>query len=75
LFDERSAVPEVFMSLNGEKISGIRVFNIMEEGAAAIEKMVNKAIQEINQQQIKIIDIKVTGDNLVLILGDKEPGA
>jgi hypothetical protein len=47
----------------------------MEEGAAAIEKMVNKAIQEINQQQIKIIDIKVTGDNLVLILGDKEPGA
>ncbi len=45
----------------------------MEEGAAAIEKMVNSAIDEIHQQRIKIIDVQLNGDNLVLILGDKEP--
>jgi len=61
------------MSLHGERISAIRVFNIMEEGAAAIEKMVNSAIDEIHQQRIKIIDVQLNGDNLVLILGDKEP--
>ena len=61
------------MSLHGEKISGIRVFNIMEEGASAIEAMVNKAIREINQEKIKIVDIQLTGDNLVLILGGEQP--
>jgi len=61
------------MSLHGERISAIRVFNIMEEGAGAIEKMVNSAINEIHQQKIKIIDVQLNGDNLVLILGDKEP--
>jgi hypothetical protein len=61
------------MSLHGEKITGIRVFNIMEEGASAIEGMVNKAIKEINQEKIKIVDIQLTGDNLVIILGGEQP--
>ena len=60
------------MSLEGEKVSGIKVLNIMEESASAVEKMVNRAIDEVNEQNIKILDIKITGDNLVLILGDKE---
>ncbi len=47
------------------------MLNIMEESAEAIEKMVNGAIAEINEQKIKILDIHVTGDNLILILGDK----
>ena len=34
------------MSLNNKKVTGIRVLDIAEEGAAAIEKMVNKVIQE-----------------------------
>jgi len=60
------------MSLEGEKVSGIKVLNIMEESASAVEKMVNGAIDEVNAQNIKILDIKMTGDNLILILGDKE---
>jgi len=59
------------MSLNGRKVSGVRVVNIMEESAEATEKMVNKAIDEINGQGIEILDIQTTGDNLILILGDK----
>ncbi len=43
----------------------------MEESAEATEKMVNKAIDEINGQGIEILDIHATGDNLILILGDK----
>jgi len=60
------------MSLHGESITSIRVFNIMEEGASAIEAMVNTAISEINREKIKIVDIQLNGDNLVLILGGKE---
>jgi len=60
------------MSLEGKKVSGIKVLNIIEESASAVEKMVNRAIDEVNEQNIKILDIKITGDNLVLILGDKE---
>ncbi len=59
------------MSLNGRKVSGVKVVNIMEESAEATEKMVNKAIDEINGQGIEILDIQTTGDNLILILGDK----
>ena len=59
------------MRFEGYKISGIKVVNIMEENAEAIETMVNKAIDEIYQQKLKILDIQTTGDNLILITGKK----
>jgi hypothetical protein len=62
----------VEMGLDSNKVSGIKVLNIVEENAEAIEKMVNKAIADIHQQKIKILDIQTTGDNLVIILGEQE---
>ena len=60
------------MELEGHIITGIKVINIIEENATAIEKMVNKAIEEINMQKIKILDMQTTGDNLIiLVLGEK----
>ena len=59
------------MKFEGYKISGIKVVNIMEENAEAIETMVNKAIDEIYRQKLKILDIQTTGDNLILITGKK----
>ena len=59
------------MELEGYIITGIKVVNIIEENATAIEKMVNQAIEEIHQQKITILDIQTTGDNLILILGKK----
>jgi hypothetical protein len=60
------------MQLEGHTISGIKVLNIIEENATAIEKMVNKAIEDVHQQRIKILDLQITGDNLILVLGEKE---
>ena len=60
------------MQLEGHTTSGIKVVNILEESATAIEKMVNKAIEDVHQQKIKILDIQTTGDNLILVLGEKE---
>ena len=59
------------MRFEGYKISGIKVVNIMEENAEAIETMVNKAIDEIYRQKLKILEIQTTGDNLILITGKK----
>ena len=59
------------MRFEGYKISGIKVVNIMEENAEAIEKMVNKAIDEVYRQKLKILDIQTTGDNMILVLGEK----
>jgi hypothetical protein len=59
------------MRFEGYKISGIKVVNIMEENAEAIETMANKAIDEIYRQKLKILDIQTTGDNLILITGKK----
>ncbi len=59
------------MSLNNQIVTGIRVLDIAEEGAAAIDSMVNKVIQEMHQQKIPIIDIQVTDTNCFLILGEK----
>ena len=59
------------MNLYGKKISRVRVLNIMEETAEATEKMVNLAIREINEENIKILDIQTTGDNMILVLGEK----
>ncbi|MBT7935964.1 MAG: hypothetical protein HN722_07175 [Nitrospina sp.] len=43
-----------------------------EEGATAIETMVNGVIKEVGQQGIPIIDIQVTDNNCFLILGEKK---
>ena len=50
------------MEMEGYVISGIKVVNIFEENAASIEKMTNQMIT----------DLQVTGDNLILRLGEKE---
>ncbi|MBI5428452.1 MAG: hypothetical protein HZA02_09285 [Nitrospinae bacterium] len=62
------------MSLIGKKVLGVKVINILEENANAIEKMVNEAIHEINRQGNEILDIQITGDNIFLILGGKNNG-
>ena len=59
------------MVFDGQKMTGIKVMNIMEESADAIEKMVNKAILEVAENNKVILDIRITDDNLFLILGDK----
>jgi len=59
------------MKFEGYKISGIKVVNIMEENAEAIEKMVNKAIDEVYRQKLEILDVQTTGDNMILVLGEK----
>ena len=59
------------MKFEGYKISGVKVVNIMEENAEAIEKMVNQAIDEVYRQKLKILDIQTTGDNMILVLGEK----
>lgn len=58
------------MSLNGQKITGVKVIDIMEESAETTEKMVNRAIQDINNSKIKILDIQTTGDHVFLIFGE-----
>ena len=46
----------------------IKIVNITGENASAIEKMVNKAISDLNKQKIKILDLQITEDNIVLVL-------
>ena len=51
------------------KIYGsIKIVNITIENASRIEKMVNKAISDLNKQKIKILDLQITEDNIVLVL-------
>ena len=58
--------------MKGHIISGVKVINIVEENAASIEKMANKMIADLHQKNIKILDLQITGDNLILVLGEKE---
>jgi len=60
------------MEMRGHIISGVKVINIVEENAASIEKMANKMITDLHKQNIKILDLQTTGDNLILVLGEKE---
>ena len=46
----------------------IKIVNITLENASAIEKMVNKAISDLNKQKIKILDLQITEDNIFLVL-------
>ena len=58
------------MEMKGYVISGIKVVNIFEENAASIEKMANQMITDLHNK--KKLDLQVTGDNLILVLGEKE---
>ena len=60
------------MEMKGHVISGVKVINIVEENAASIEKMANKMIADVHIKNIKILDLQITGDNLILVLGEKE---
>jgi len=60
------------MEMEGYVISGIKVVNIFEENAANIEKMTNQMITNLHTKGKKILDLQVTGDNLILVLGEKE---
>jgi len=60
------------MDMQGHVISSIKVINIFEESAASIEKMANNMIADIYKKNKKIIDLQITGDNLVFIIGKKE---
>lgn len=60
------------MEMEGYVISGIKVVNIFEENAAGIEKMGNQMITDLHIKRKKILDLQVTGDNLILVLGEKE---
>jgi len=59
------------MGIDGEKITGVKVLNINEESAEAIEKMVGTAIQEIRDKGLKILDIHTSSDYLIMVLGKK----
>ena len=60
------------MPLHNLKVTGVRVLDIAEEGATAIETMVNQAIKEVQQQKIPIVDIQITDTNCFIILGEKK---
>ena len=60
------------MEMKGHIISGVKVINIVEENAATIEKMANKMIADLHIKNIKILDLQITGDNLIVVLGEKE---
>ena len=56
------------MSSNGKKIVGVKALNINEESAQAIEKMVDKAIREIRDKGLEILEIQTSSDYLIMIL-------
>ncbi len=55
--------------MQGRAICGVKVININEESAEAIEKMVDKAIKQVRERGLDIIEMQTTGDYLFLILG------
>ncbi len=59
------------MSLDGEKITGVKVLNINEESVEAIEKMMENALQEIRSKGLEIMDIHTSSDYLIMVLGKR----
>ena len=53
---------------NMTNYGSVKIVNITIENASRIEKMVNKAISDLNKQKIKILDLQITEDNIVLVL-------
>ena len=68
-FNELCEVEEHQMGAAGKKIVGVKVLNIIEENGEAIEKMVDKAIQEIRGKGLEILEIQTSSDYLIMILG------
>ena len=60
--------PQTLGRGNMKNCGSIKIVNITIENASAIEKMVNKAISDLNKQKIKILDLQITEDNIVLVL-------
>jgi len=58
------------MEMEGYVISGIKVVNIFEENAASIAKMTNQMITDLHTK--KILGLQVTGDNIILVPGEKK---
>ena len=61
-------IPQQLGRSNMKNCGFIKIVNITLENASAIEKMVNKAISDLNKQKIKILDLQITEDNIVLVL-------
>jgi hypothetical protein len=57
------------MNSEGKKITGVKAININEESAEAIEKMVDKAIQQVRGEGLEILEIQTSSDYLIMILG------
>jgi hypothetical protein len=57
------------MNSDGKKITGVKALNINEESAEAIEKMVDKAIQQVRSEGLEILEIQTSSDYLIMILG------
>jgi len=57
------------MAFEGKKIVGVKALNINEESAEAIEKMVDKAITEVRERGLEILEIQTSSDYLIMILG------
>jgi hypothetical protein len=57
------------MNSDGKKIAGVKAININEESAEAIEKMVDKAIQQVRGEGFEILEIQTSSDYLIMILG------
>ena len=60
--------PLVVGQSNMKNYGSVKVVNITIENASRIEQMVNKAISDLNKQKIKILDLQITEDNIVLVL-------
>ncbi len=69
--NELDLAKETGMSLDGERIIGVKALNINEESSEAIEKMVKNAIQEIRGEGLEILDIQTSSDYLIMVLGKK----
>ncbi|QPJ65927.1 MAG: hypothetical protein G3M78_11195 [Candidatus Nitrohelix vancouverensis] len=57
------------MNLISSYITGIKVLDTAEESAQAIETMVNKAIAEARSNGFDILDLQMSDNNIVLVLG------
>ena len=57
-----------YESQSDEHEEGVKGFKYHPESASTIEKMAIKAIDDIHKQKIKIIDLQITEDNIVLVL-------
>jgi hypothetical protein len=57
------------MNLEGKRITGVKALNINEESSEAIEKMVDKAIQQVRSEGLEIFEIQTSSDYLIMILG------